>query len=126
MCARVRARARVADKLAAGSERGVEALEARNYATQHGARYHETSAMSGKGISELFEDVAAHFVAQRAGLTSATAKPNAAAANSANTAAASASAAKSRGNADKCKHCLCVCVEPTVAHINSETCKSEC
>lgn len=59
-----------ADKLTSGGERGVSALEARNFATQHGARYHETSSATGKGIVELFEDVAAHFVAQRAGLAS--------------------------------------------------------
>ena len=59
-----------ADKLTSGGERGVSALEARNFATQHGARYHETSSATGKGVLELFEDVAAHFVAQRAGLAS--------------------------------------------------------
>jgi hypothetical protein len=43
----------------------VSALEARNYATQHGARYHETSAITGKGIAELFRDIATHHIAQR-------------------------------------------------------------
>jgi pyruvate/2-oxoglutarate dehydrogenase complex dihydrolipoamide acyltransferase (E2) component len=87
-----------ADKLAAGSERGVAALEARNYATQHGARYHETSAATGKGIAELFEDVAAHFAAQRAG--TAPAKANAAANN----------ASQPNGNNNNCKQDDVLCL----------------
>ena len=60
--------AAVVDRLSeAGVERGISALEARNYATQHGARYHETSAVSGKGIGELFRDVATHYAEQRRG-----------------------------------------------------------
>jgi putative protein kinase ArgK-like GTPase of G3E family len=50
------------DMLANGSERGVDALAARNFATQHGARYHETSSLTGRGIPELFDDVASRFL----------------------------------------------------------------
>jgi putative protein kinase ArgK-like GTPase of G3E family len=52
------------DALANGSERGVDALAARNFATQHGARYHETSSLSGRGVPELFDDVATRYLEQ--------------------------------------------------------------
>lgn len=50
------------DMLANGAERGVDALAARNFATQHGARYHETSSLTGRGIPELFDDVASRYL----------------------------------------------------------------
>lgn len=52
------------DLVEEGTPRGVTSDETKKFASQHNARSYETSAKSGTGIEELFDDIAATYLAK--------------------------------------------------------------